>query len=159
MEPKFFELWPKAQAPGQPLPERGVFLNRATAAELGIDERALIAGSGGPPEIVLRVPLQSEIPPDSPLGKKKETSLSVRLAVAGILPDEGPGAFGLFPSQQTPKVAYVPLGVLQGLLDQPHRANLMLVAGPDPETAALGRRRRRPHDGVAPHFGRLRSYA
>jgi ABC-type lipoprotein release transport system permease subunit len=86
--------------------------------------------------ILLRIPTAGAIPADSPLGEKTETSLSRRLKVAGILPNDGLARFALAPSQHVARNAFVPLETLQGLLDQPEKANAILAATDDSDRAA-----------------------
>src|SRR5690606_4086675 len=80
-------------------------------------------------EVVLRFPQSSDVPADSPLGRKTETVRNRRLAVSAIVPAEGLGRFGLQPSQQLPLNAYVSLPTLESALDEPGRANAILIAG------------------------------
>ncbi len=91
-------------------------------------------------ELVLRLPRPSDIPPDSPLGRKSANIASRRLRVAGVVPAAGLGRFGLNPSQQSPRNAYVALEELQAVLLRPGRRtenliNCLLVAGERPDTA------------------------
>lgn len=91
-------------------------------------------------ELVLRLPRPSDIPPDSPLGRKSANIASRRLRVAGVVPAEGLGRFGLNPTQQAPRNAYVALEELETVLRQPSRqkenlANCLLVAGERPDVA------------------------
>ena len=50
------------------------------------------------------------------------------------MPPVGLARFGLQPSQQLPRNAFVPLATLQDLLKKPGRANAILVAGKNVET-------------------------
>ena len=134
-----------------PNPDSSLRANRVEL--LGCDERFWQLGSGRPKrlpqphEIVLnravadllsvrpgdavlvRFPRPGAIPADSALGIKRETVRMERLRVSEIIPDEGSGRFGLQPSQQTPRNAFVPLEWLQQQLDRPGRANAILCAG------------------------------
>jgi ABC-type lipoprotein release transport system permease subunit len=85
-------------------------------------------------DLVLRLPRPSDIPPDSPLGRKSGNIGSRRLRVAGIVPARGLGRFSLNPSQQAPRNAYVAMEELQQVLRRPGSpttkvANCLLVAG------------------------------
>ena len=51
--------------------------------------------------------------------------------LTGILPDSGPGRFGLRPHQHLPLNAFVDLKALQQALDQPGQANSLLVGTTD----------------------------
>ncbi len=82
-----------------------VILNQPVADELG-------AAVGN--QIILRLPQAERIPSDSPLGRKVDTLRRVEFTVTAIIPAEGPGRFTLFPSQQSPRNAFVNLQSLQG---------------------------------------------
>jgi len=112
-----------------------IVLNEATAAELHITADDLVQAqrTERPLEILLRVGQSSQIPADSPLGRKSETVRSRRLIVTRIVPTAGLGRFGLRPTQQLPLNAWVSLDTLQDMLDQPDKANAILVAGPTAE--------------------------
>ena len=86
--------------------------------------------------VLLRVPVASAIPADSPLGEKSETSQSRTMKIGAVLPAEGIARFGLVPSQQLPRTVFVPLAALQQLLKQPGKANAILVATGEVDTAA-----------------------
>ncbi len=104
------------------------------AKELGADEvaitepiaRELDVRVGD--DILVRVPIATAIPADSTLGKKSDTSLSRNLKVGAVLPINGLARFGIVPSQQLPRNAFVPLATVQALLKQPGKANLVLLA-------------------------------
>lgn len=113
--------------PARPITEGEVVLNEPLA-----DELAVKAGD----EIVVRLPLPTDIPPDSPLGKKTELIANRRLRVAEIIAAEGLGRFGLRPNQQMPRNCFLALADLQAALDQPDRANAIIVAGKDAAEAA-----------------------
>lgn len=105
--------------PARPPEDRQIVLNQPVAEELGV----------GPGDVVLlRLPRLTPIPADSALGRKSETVQTQRLTVAEVIPAEGLGRFGLEPTQQLPRNAYVPLEWLAQRLDQPQRANAILVA-------------------------------
>ncbi len=106
--------------PERPPSAGEVVLNAPLAAELG-------AKAGD--DVIVRLPHSSDIPPDSPLGRKTETSANRRLRVSAVLPAEGLGRFGLRPNQQQPLNAFLNLGELQSALDQPQKVNAILVSG------------------------------
>ena len=56
---------------------------------------------------------------------------TIRAVLTGILPDSGPGRFGLRPHQHLPLNAFVDLKALQQALDQPGQANTLLVGTTD----------------------------
>jgi putative ABC transport system permease protein len=119
-------FWKLAQSegnsggPGKPLAPGDVAITEPLARELGV-----AAGDS----ILLRIPAADAIPADSPLGEKNDTSRGRRLRVAAVLPAEGLARFALAPSQQLPRNAFVPLATLSNMLEQPGRANAILVAG------------------------------
>ena len=102
-------------------------LNEPLARQLGV-------GAGD--EVMLRLPRQGAIPAESPLGRKTETVAAERVRVQAVIPAEGPGRFDLRPNQQPPRTAFVSLDWLQDRLKQPQRANVIFVAGRDPDRAA-----------------------
>jgi putative ABC transport system permease protein len=79
--------------------------------------------------VILRLPQPSDIPADSPLGRKTATSQSRGLTVIEIVPAESLGRFGLRPTQQHVFNAYVSIETLRDLLEQPGTANAIFVAG------------------------------
>jgi len=89
-----------------------------------------LAASAGD-TVLLRIGRAGPIPADSPLGQKQrsETVASQELRVAAVVPNRGLGGFTLSPSQQEAPCAFVALTTLQRLLEQPGRANAILVAG------------------------------
>lgn len=117
--PTFFKL--AKGGPDAGPAEGEVFLNQPLADELQV---------AAADEVVVRLPRPTEIPPDSPLGKKSDLIANRRLKVAKILPAAGLGRFSLRPNQQAPLNAYLHLADLQSALDQPpDRVNALLVAG------------------------------
>ena len=95
-------------------------LSEGLAAEL-----ATAAGRS----VVLRVESASAIPAESLHGRKEDVGRSVRLAVRDVLPRQELGEFSLSPRQGLVRAMFVPLGRMQQLLEQPGRANAVLVAG------------------------------
>ena len=115
------EFWKLGQGgPQQPLAAGDVAITEPLARELGVS-----AGDS----ILLRIPAAESIPADSPLGEKNDTSLGRRMRVAEVLPAEGLARFALQPSQQLPRNVFVPLATLESMLEQPERANAILLAG------------------------------
>lgn len=102
--------------------QQSIIPNAPLAQELGVS-----AGD----EIVLQIPLAQQVPGDSPLGEKTDTTRGRRLQVDSIVRASGLGRFSLNPSQQTPLCLFVPMGVLQEMLEQPGRVNAILVADGD----------------------------
>ncbi len=113
-----------------------VVLNRPLADELG-------AAVGD--RVILRLPQVTNIPPDSPLGRKTATSQSRGLTVVDIVAAEGLGRFGLHPTQQLPYNAYTSVETLQDLLDQRDNVNMIFLAA---ETDHVGERATSCFDGL-----------
>jgi len=112
----------QAIGPGQ------VVLNKPAAELLDVREGD---------QLLLHLPRPANIPGDSPLGKKTDTTRTVRATVAEVLPAEGLGRFGLRPAQQSPRNAYVQLAWFQRQLLEPQRINCILVAGTGPARGSV----------------------
>lgn len=97
---------------------REVILNETLAAELG-------ARVGE--DVLIRTGKPSDISTETLLGRRDESTSTLRLTVRRIVPAEGLGAFGLLARQTAPMNAYVPLPILQRSLDQPEMVNAVLV--------------------------------
>lgn len=122
--------------------EGEIFVNQPLANELQV-------GVGN--EVVVRLPRPTDIPPDSPLGKKNDLIANRRLKVAKILPVAGLGGFSLRPNQQAPLNAYLALSDLQAALDQPpERINALLVAGHEVDQPPSAEAERRLQDSLRP---------
>ncbi|HEX3726430.1 MAG TPA: ABC transporter permease, partial [Pirellulales bacterium] len=104
------EHWP---APGEIVP------NELVAAEIGAQQGD---------EVLLRIGSVSQIPPDSPLGRKTETIRNRRLKVSAVIPAEGLARFALRPNQQLSRDAFVARSSLEDVLDQPRKVNAIFVA-------------------------------
>jgi ABC-type lipoprotein release transport system permease subunit len=125
--------------PSRPPGPRQIVLNRPVAEQLG-------AEVGRP--LLLRLPRPGLIPADSPLGRKRETVHSVRVTVSEIIEAEGLGRFGLRPTQQLPRNAYVSLSWLQERLGQTERVNAILVA----LSTSAAEAAEKTTAGAAPHW-------
>lgn len=119
-DPKFWSLG--EGGPAKALADGEVAITESVARDLD----AKVGDS-----VLLRIPAVNALPADSPLGDKQtdKTTRSRRLTVAAVLPPVGLARFGLAPSQQLPRNAFVPLATLQDLLEQPGKANAIFVAG------------------------------
>jgi putative ABC transport system permease protein len=111
-----------------------IALTADVAAELGVREGDFV---------VLRIPLPGATPADSALGEKEDASASRRLKVTAVLAAgvrDNMSRFGLRPSQQAPRNAFVPLATLQQLLELGDEANALVLATDDAATpsAAAG---------------------
>ena len=81
-------------------------------------------------EVILRVAVPSNIPADSTLGEKNDSTIARRLTIKAIA-NEGIARFGLQPSQLEPRNVFVPLTTLQRLLEIPGKANVLAASGVD----------------------------
>jgi ABC-type antimicrobial peptide transport system permease subunit len=118
-QPQFWLLG--GGGPSSPLGDDDVAITKSVAQELNVQ-----VGES----VLLQIPVPGAIPADSPLGAKQleKTSRSRRFRVGAVLPPGGLARFGLVPSQQLPRNAFVPLAALQKLVEQPGKANAILVA-------------------------------
>ena len=118
-------FWELGGGRPQALPGRNqIVLNQPLADELG-------ANVGD--QLVLRLPKTNQVPDETPFGRKSGTLRNLaRLQIVDIIPARGLGRFGLRPTQQLPRNAYLESTVLQDALDQTDRVNMILVSGPIP---------------------------
>jgi ABC-type lipoprotein release transport system permease subunit len=124
------EFWSLGKGgPAKELTDDEVALTESVAHELNVK-----VGDN----VLLRIPFRGAVPADSPLGDKEtdKTSRSRRFQVAAVLSPVGLARFGLTPSQQLPRNAFVPLGTLQKLLDKSGKANALLIAANQSDTAS-----------------------
>lgn len=107
--------------PTRPLTDDQAAITESVARELGVH-----AGD----ELLLQIPVAGPIPADSLLGAKQleKISRSHRFRVAAILPPNGLARFGVAPSQQLPRNVFVPIAALQRMLNQPDKANAILIS-------------------------------
>ena len=89
--------------------------------------------------VLLRFGRRDEIPRDTLMGDRDPDALlsSIRLTLKEVIPDRGPGRFGLVPSQQVPLNAFVSLEVLQRALDCQGQVNALFSGLSEPEANAL----------------------
>ncbi len=129
VDERFWALYPEAPAPALGL--RDVAVNASLARELQVE-----TGSA----LLLRFQTDTLVPSESVMGRKTENVRTLRLNVAEVLEDRGPGRFGLSPSQQLPLNAFLALGSLQRALEQQDEVNALLTpsdAGPEELAAQL----------------------
>jgi putative ABC transport system permease protein len=98
---------------------REAFVSRALANDIG-------AAAGG--TILVRVERPSAIPIESLHGQKEDPGRTVRLTVAAILERADLGEFSIRPQQGEVRAVFVPLKRLQQDLEQPGKANTLLIA-------------------------------
>ena len=113
-------FWTFHGLPGRTGPaNREAFVSRALANDIG-------ATAGG--TILVRVERPSAIPIESLHGQKEDPGRTVRLTVAAILDRAELGEFSVRPQQGEVRAVFVPMKRLQQDLEQPSRANTLLVA-------------------------------
>ena len=126
-------LWANLQKqPGQTFPP--IAINSSLQRELGVR-----MGDA----VLLSLARESQAHREALFGRSDDIVATLRTTVAAILPDRGPGRFGLRPHQHLPFNAYIDLGTLQGALDQRGKVNALLAAVDQPLAAsqkALSRR-------------------
>ena len=110
--------------------ERGrtVVINQPLADELQ-------AGVGD--DVLLRFGKAGAISTETLLGRRDDTTATLRLTVRAVIPAEDIGAFSLSPRHVLPLNAYVPLATLQRSLDQRGRVNALFVDCEDSETSSV----------------------
>ncbi|MCC6494339.1 MAG: ABC transporter permease [Pirellulales bacterium] len=135
-----FDLDPEGQSEAPLALNDGLALSEAIAAELG----AKVGDS-----VLVRLPAVRSVPADSALGEKEENAATRRLRVTAILSGAAfPGRFALRPSQQPPRNVFVPITILQQMLDLDGQANAVAVAGAS-DAAAVERLRGWLHPALA----------
>lgn len=111
-------------APGEgtevELLRREVAINDHLAASLG-----LVVGDS----VILRIQEPGMLSRDAPLSGEAEDVISFRAEVRDILGDKQFGRFSLEATQLPAPTVFVPLRRLQEVIDQPARANLILLGG------------------------------
>lgn len=119
---------------GPQIAGRAAAMNEPLARQLGVVP-------GG--EILLQVGRMQAISPETLLGRRDQPPETARLAVANVLPDAGPAAIALSPSQQAPLNLFVPIELLQRLTGRPDSVNTILASSrtPAPHNPALERGR------------------
>lgn len=97
---------------------RSVLLNQRLAEQLG-------AAVGD--DVLLRLGRAAAVSPETLLGRRTDTALTLRLTVRGIVAPEAGGSFALRQGQAAPANAWVALDTLQHSLDQPGCINALLA--------------------------------
>lgn len=113
----FWSLDNSGNAPQTMPGEDDVVLNQACADELGVSVGDLVT---------IRLPVESAVPADSPLGRRDaETEGLPRLKVIEIIDNVGLGRFSLAPSQVTPQNVFLNRATIASALDREGQANAM----------------------------------
>jgi putative ABC transport system permease protein len=120
-------FWSLAPSPSN-LKIDGVFVNAALAEQLRIK-----AGDS----IVLRIHKPSLVSGEAPISPREQTSVSLRVPVAGVVRADRFGSFSLQASQATPLNVFVPIATLQAAIEAPAKANLLLAHAPSENTKGL----------------------
>ena len=97
-----------------------VIVNRRLADQIDVREGD---------DVLLRVEKTSLLPRDAPMSMGEDFSAALRMTVRAIIPDSGPGRFGLQVSQIAPFNIFVPIERLQERLELSGRANMLLMGG------------------------------
>ncbi len=124
---RFFELGLEPHDGARPGPDRAL-VNERLARQLGVE---------GGDTLIVRIPNPSAVPRDLALSTTDDISLALRVEIAGVLPDESQGRFGLAASQVAPFSAFLDLAWMQEQVALPGQANLLLAGagGLRPELA------------------------
>jgi putative ABC transport system permease protein len=113
-------FWRFHQIGGRSGPDdRGVFLSRALAVEIGAAADSVV---------LVRVERPSATPIESLHGRKDDIGRTLRLTVRSVIGPSELGDFSIRPQQGPVRAAFVPLRRLQHDLDQADLVNAMLVA-------------------------------
>jgi hypothetical protein len=97
--------------------------------------------------VVIRLPLVSEVPADSPLGRRTAESASRRVRVGSVIDAAGLGGFSLRPTQSTPALVVTSLADARAILREGDVANAIFAvarAGGSTDVAEWLRERLRP---------------
>lgn len=105
--------------------------------------------------LVVRLQKPGVLSGNAPIAGAETKLESVRCTVAAIVGEESFGRFNLEATQVAPPSVFLPITLLQGAVNRPQRANLLLVSGskPAPDLAAtLARAVRLADYGLALHW-------
>ncbi len=109
----------------------GVWLNEALATHLRL--------TNGEP-ILLRIPKPTALSQEASISQRSEQTIVIRTTVQGIIPASALGNLSLTAGQTTGFNAFLPLAALQTAVNEPGRANLLLVSAWEVEPAQLATR-------------------
>jgi len=112
-------FWALAQTPSaQEIPPDSVALNSALARQLRVKPGDTI---------ILHVQKPSLLSQEAPISPREDVATGMRLTVSAVVSDADFGRFGLQANLASPLNAFLPLSWLQAKVDQPGRANLLLL--------------------------------
>ena len=80
-------------------------------------------------DLLIRIGKYQDIPSETLLGRRDDTTTTIRLTVAVIIPPTGLGSFSPHPDQQQPLNAWISLDTLQRAIQKESRINSILVSG------------------------------
>ncbi len=103
-----------------PLTPDSVLVNEPLAESLGVAAHD---------PVILRLPRRSEVPADSPLGRRSGASDGRRLSVHAILSERGLGRFSLRPQQSTGPLVVTSLATAHRILRRDAAINAVFVVG------------------------------
>ncbi len=104
-----------------------VLVNAPLADALGLEPGAAV---------VLRIPDRSNVPSDTPLGRRAPASTGRRLTVDEVLPEGGLARFSLRPVQVTAPLAVTSLATARAILRRGDVANVVFAVGAADRSAA-----------------------
>jgi putative ABC transport system permease protein len=106
--------------------EKGLSADEAELSSAISDELDAYLGE----EVIVRVSVPSNIPADSTLGEKADSTVSRRFEFVHRL-EHGISRFSLQPSQTEPRNVFVSLTTLQRMLEIPGKVNVLAIDGED----------------------------
>ncbi len=122
VDDRFWSLSQTGHASPMDISGRSVLLNDALAQELGIK-----VGD----DVLVRLGKPNPISTETLLGRRDDTTTTMRLSVSGVVTDTDLANFGLNPRQHSPRNVFVSLTHLQRMLNQRDRANTILLVSRD----------------------------
>ncbi len=84
--------------------------------------------------LLLRMEKPSAIPIESLHGRKEDVGRTIRLTVRGALDSSALGEFSVRPQQSSVRAVFVPLKLLQKILEQESKVNTILISAHDAES-------------------------
>lgn len=122
VDDRFFKMSLAKTSP-QEIGHGNVLVNNALASRLRLSKESN-------PEVVLRFDNPSAISRNLVLAPNKNSTISMRLPVTGVVDDNHFGRFSLEANQQEPFNLFVPLTWLQNQIDRQKKVNLLIINDP-----------------------------
>jgi len=129
VDQRFWKFHGRAAGAPENWDGRGVLISEGLAAELQ---------SSAGETLLLRVEKPQAIPSESLHGRRDEQGRTLRLSSRGTLPAGMMGDFSPRPQQGAVRAVFVPLGQLQRDLEQPGKANIILLSSSDKSASDEG---------------------